>query len=211
MDSRNNYDKISSFYNLMSGPFENRYRKKAIALLSAQAGESILEIGFGTGHSLLEIGRSVGETGRIYGIDLSASMCRITGKRLEKAQLKNRTELQCGDVLKNSYKEDTFDAVFMSFTLETFTPTEIDNLLKIIRKILKPNGRYCVLSMSEEKSKSLIYKMYLWAHRHYPQFVDCRPINVEQLLINGGFSIISSESMKLYNLPVKMAVAVNQF
>ena len=48
--------------------------KKSLELLDIQEGEVVLEIGFGTGCSLVEIARSVGEKGKVYGLDVTFKM-----------------------------------------------------------------------------------------------------------------------------------------
>jgi len=40
-------------------------------MLAGQPGESILEVGFGTGHCLVEIAKAFGPTGKALGIDIS--------------------------------------------------------------------------------------------------------------------------------------------
>ena len=206
-DSENNYNKIGRFYNFLSGSFEGRYRTKAIEMISVQPGESILEIGFGPGHSLIDFADAAGETGRITGIDNSASMYRISQRKLKHSGLENRVDLTCADVLEVSFKEDSFDGIFMSFTLETFSPEKINLLMNKIKSWLKPGGKVCILCMAESEKKTLIYRLYLWSHRKFPVLVDCRPINPEKILTESGFSIRNKELLKTYNLPVKIVLA----
>lgn len=69
----------------------------ALERLSVSEGETVLEIGFGTGHCLKWIAESVGPKGKAYGIDLSTGMMEISKERLEKAGLEDRVKLLCGD------------------------------------------------------------------------------------------------------------------
>jgi uncharacterized protein Yka (UPF0111/DUF47 family) len=52
-------------------------RKAGLDLLKPNAGESILEIGFGTGHSLVSLAKAVGPKGKVFGIDLSDKMAKL--------------------------------------------------------------------------------------------------------------------------------------
>jgi demethylmenaquinone methyltransferase/2-methoxy-6-polyprenyl-1,4-benzoquinol methylase len=68
------YDRIAGVYDVLAETSERAERHAGLAKLDAAAGEVILEIGFGTGHSLVDIARAVGPQGRVAGIDLSAKM-----------------------------------------------------------------------------------------------------------------------------------------
>ena len=68
------YDRIACFYDSLAEVSERAERNAGLAKLDAASGESILEIGFGAGHSLAEIARAVGPQGRVLGIDLSEKM-----------------------------------------------------------------------------------------------------------------------------------------
>ena len=70
------YDKIAKGYDLLAERSEAPVRRVGLEQLSAQPGEKILEIGFGTGHSLVELARSVGPNGKVLGIDLSQGGAR---------------------------------------------------------------------------------------------------------------------------------------
>jgi demethylmenaquinone methyltransferase/2-methoxy-6-polyprenyl-1,4-benzoquinol methylase len=111
------YTRISAFYDWLGGILERKHAERALDYLKVKNGESVLEIGFGTGHCLHQIALLVGKTGKAYGIDISNGMFEVTKKRLEKASLLDRAELYQGDALNLPYNTDTFDAVLISFTL----------------------------------------------------------------------------------------------
>ena len=201
------YDWLSRFYDLLA-VFERKYAGMALASLSIKEGETVLEIGFGSGHCFRRIAQSVGQSGKAYGIDISAGMLEVTKRRLEKAQLMARAELYCGDAATLPYDDNTFDAVFMSFTLELFDTPEIPKVLEEVKRVLKPTGRLGIASISRENGRSTLLRLYEWAHRKWPKYIDCRPIYVEASLMDAGYKIRSTEKVRLMRLPVEIAVAV---
>lgn len=207
--AKESYDKISRFYDCFAGIFEKKYRNMALDRLSIKRGETILEIGFGTGHCLKQIAKSVGETGKAYGIDISSGMLEITKKRLEKADLINRAELYCGDALEMPYENNKFNAVFMSFTLELFDTPEIPKVLNEIKRVLKLNGRLGVVGMSKNNRDSILLRLYEWMHKKIPRYVDCRPIYIEQSIKDAGFKIDYKEKMKAFGLPGEIVIGLN--
>ena len=142
------YDRISRFYDLFAFP-EGKYRDRVLELLSIKTGETVLEIGFGTGHALVKMAELVGEEGKVYAVDISSGMTEVSKRRLRKAGLLDRVELYCGDASKLPYEDNKFDAVFMSFTLELFDTPEIPKVLGEVKRVLKPGGRFGVVSMSK--------------------------------------------------------------
>jgi len=204
--AKRTYDKISRIYDLITEPFERKFRNMGLNQLDVKEGETVLEIGFGTGHCLEEIAKRVWENGKAYGIDISSGMLDITRKRVEKKGLADRVESYCGDAMSMPYKDNMFDAVFMSFTLELFDTPEIPAVLKEIKRVLKPKGRLGVVSMSKEDGESWLLKAYEWVHKNFPALVDCRPIYVEKSIRDAGYSIKSKEKIKLFGLPGEVIV-----
>ena len=204
------YDRISRFYDFLTAAFERKYAEMALEYLSVKEGETVLEIGFGSGHCLRQIARSVSKSGEVYGIDISTAMLEVTKRKLEKAQLMGRVELYCGDAASLPWEGNTFDAVFMSFTLELFDTPEIPKVLEEVKRVLKPRGRLGVVSMSKEGGEAKLVRLYEWVHKKWPKYVDCRPIYVEQSLKDAGYEIKSKEKVSLLGLlPGEVVIAVN--
>ena len=107
------------------------------------------------------------------------------------------------------YDDNIFDAVFMSFTLELFDTPEIPELLKEVKRVLKPGGRLGVTSISREDRQSVLLRLYEWAHNKWPRYVDCRPIYVQHSLRDAGYEIKSKEKVKVFGLPGEIVVAMN--
>jgi demethylmenaquinone methyltransferase/2-methoxy-6-polyprenyl-1,4-benzoquinol methylase len=192
------YNKISRFYDLLSDRSEAPMRKAGLDLLKACPGERVLEIGFGTGHTLAALAKAVGPEGKVFGIDLSDQMVRLAKKNLAKAGLLDCARLRQGDAAHLPFSADTMDAVFMSFTLELFDTPEIPQVLNECRRVLKPRGRIVVVGMSKEGAREPLAGVYEWTHRHFPNFVDCRPIYIRESLEAAGFKIRKAQRKRMW-------------
>jgi len=197
------YDKISRVYDLLSERTEGPLREDAIRMLAPQPGETLLEIGFGTGHVLVSLARAVGPAGKVHGIDLSEGMQAVAEELIRKEGVADLVELRCGDATDLPYAEAGMDGVFMSFTLELFDAADIPVVLAQARRVLKPGGRLVVAGMSKEGEHGFIYEAYEWSHRHFPNFVDCRPILVAQAIAAAGFRITAKENRTIW-VPVEI-------
>jgi ubiquinone/menaquinone biosynthesis C-methylase UbiE len=207
-EARQAYDRISKFYDYTLWLFGRKYTKTALERLSVVEGETVLEIGFGTGHCLKWIAKFVGPAGRVYGIDISPRMIEKTKERLDKDGAANRAELCCGDAACLPFSETSFDAVFMSFILEVIDTPEIPRVLAQIENVLKPDGRLGIVDMSKENGKSVFLKVYEWLHKKSPKYFGSRPIYAEQCLIDAGYQIKSKEKIRIFRLPAEIIVAI---
>jgi ubiquinone/menaquinone biosynthesis C-methylase UbiE len=203
------YAKLSKLYAILEGRLEKKLREKGLALLAIQEGETVLEIGFGTGYSLVEIVKSVGKRGEAYGIDLTPQMVKLAKERVEGEALAQRVELHEGNARETPYKDNQFDAVYMASTLELFDTPDIPIVLAEIKRVLKPSGRLGIISMPKEGYEdSIVLGFYEWIHRTFPKYASCRPIYVEESVRGAGFEIIKTDEMKLAKLfPMKIVVA----
>jgi demethylmenaquinone methyltransferase/2-methoxy-6-polyprenyl-1,4-benzoquinol methylase len=205
--AKKSYDRMSKWYDLMAGSSEWKFVRIGLDLLKASPGEKVLDRGYGTGKSVVSIAQSVGQTGHVYGLDLSEGMHRIASDRVAKAGLSKRVDLRCGDAVRLPFDNDSFDAVFTSFTLELFDIPEIPIVLQECSRVLQSGKRIVVVSMSKKTRESLAVRLYEWAHVKLPNYVDCRPIYLTESLSEAGFKISKKKDIKMWGLPVDAVLA----
>lgn len=204
-----NYDRLSPWYDLLAGATEARSRARALSLLDARPGETVLEIGAGTGLALVAIARAVGPAGLACGIDLSFRMCRAARSRVRRAG-DGQGWPACGDALRLPLGAMCTDAILMGFTLETFDEAQTVQVLGECRRVLKAEGRLAVAAVATPVRETPVSRAYAWAHRRFPGVVDCRPIDVEGTLGTNGFQVREAVKGMLWGLPVTTALAARR-
>ncbi|MEM9332623.1 MAG: class I SAM-dependent methyltransferase [Pseudomonadota bacterium] len=102
-------------------------RDRAIEELSLSPGQSILEIGCGTGRNLIVAARRFPEA-RLFGMDISTEMLTTAKSNIYKAGVQDRVVLAQGDASdfdpKSLFGLEKFDRVLMSYTLSMIPPWE---------------------------------------------------------------------------------------
>ena len=205
--ARASYNRLSRWYDVIAGSTEKKYRDWGLQKLSAQPGEKILEIGFGTGHCLVSLAKEVGPAGRVLGLDISDGMLAIARQRLQAEGLNERVDLHLGDAANLDFIEsNTLDGVFMSFTLELFDNPEIPRVVQECYRILKPGGRLAVVSMTKTNPPGVAVRMYEWFHEHMPNYADCRPIFARRVLEESRFKIEDVSVSSMWGLPVEIVL-----
>jgi ubiquinone/menaquinone biosynthesis C-methylase UbiE len=206
-ETRHYYNKIARIYDLMAEHSEGPMRELGLRLLAAKPGEKVLEVGFGTGHCIVELAKAVEADGLVCGVDLSDKMVELAQELVAAAGVAERVELKQGDGETIPYPDETFDAVFTSFTLELFDTPQIPKFLGEVKRVLKPGGRFGVVAVSKMGKDGIIMEAYEWTHKHFPNLVDCRPIYVKAALEAAGFQIQASEIETMW-VPVEIVLGV---
>jgi ubiquinone/menaquinone biosynthesis C-methylase UbiE len=201
------YNGFSRWYDTIAGKSEEKYRKMGLDFLGIKPGDHVLEIGFGTGHSLVTLARAAGKEGFVGGIELSDGMAEVTNRRLKIDGVGNHISLCLADGANIPFCRLSFDAIFMSFTLELFDTPEIKKVLIQSKSILKEGGKMVVVSLAKTKAPKIPEQIYEWFHKKFPIHVDCRPINAKIAFQEAGFDISNIKTETMWGLPVMIIEA----
>jgi demethylmenaquinone methyltransferase/2-methoxy-6-polyprenyl-1,4-benzoquinol methylase len=201
------YDRLSPIYDGLAGSSETQFMHQGLEMLGLNTGETVLEIGCGTGKAQVELYQQVGDPGKVYAIDLSRGMLQKSRSRLVSAGFKQQVSLLEGDGSCLPYRNGCFNVVFTCFTLELFDTPEIPRVLQECWRVLEPNGRLGVVCMLKTEKPGRIERLYEWFHRVLPAYVDCRPIDAQGMIQAAGFSVLEHRVTSMWGLPVEVLIA----
>jgi ubiquinone/menaquinone biosynthesis C-methylase UbiE len=120
-------------------PFITRERLRDA--LAPQPGETVLEVGPGTGYYTLAVARGLEPGGTLHGVDVQQDMLDHTMRRAVEERIGNIVPRQ-GDARSLPYDDATFDAAFLVAVLGE-VPDQ-DAALRELRRVLRPDGRVVV-------------------------------------------------------------------
>jgi ubiquinone/menaquinone biosynthesis C-methylase UbiE len=134
------YDYSANFYDLI-GIREFAYRRIAVDALKLEHGDTVVEIGCGTGLNFRLLRNRVGAEGKIIGVDLTAEMLSAAGRRIERNKWTNIELVQC-DAGAYVFPEYV-DGVISTFAITLVE--EYDEIIKRGAAALAPGKRLAVL------------------------------------------------------------------
>jgi ubiquinone/menaquinone biosynthesis C-methylase UbiE len=113
-------------------------RERLLEALAPRAGDTVLEVGPGTGYYTLDVARAVA---RLHIFDLQPEMLEHTLRRAREAGVDN-VEPRQGDARSLPYREDAFDAAYLVTVLGEIPDQEA--ALRELRRVVRPGGRLVV-------------------------------------------------------------------
>jgi ubiquinone/menaquinone biosynthesis C-methylase UbiE len=201
------YDRISTWYQAVAARAERGLREEGVRFFAPRGGERVLEIGFGTGNTVAALAREVGDSGRVFGVDISVKMCSAARARVDAAGVGARVELFQADAVCLPLPDGSVAGIFMSFALELLAGARQETLLGECARVLAPDGRICVVSMSDQGRQGLMMRLYRWAGRRFPRAVDCVPLDAVRVFDRAGFEVDRRELRRFWGLSVEIVLA----
>jgi SAM-dependent methyltransferase len=116
-------------------------RSAVLGALNLRMGERVLEVGCGGGSYAQEAARSVGPSGRVCAVDLSADQIAAAQARCSELDW---VECRVADAVDLPYDDGLFDAVFGTQVFEYVA--RLDDALQEAHRVLRPGGRLLVLA-----------------------------------------------------------------
>lgn len=137
------YDYGMPLYRLI-GLRMDQYRQETISNLDLQAGETVVDLGCGTGLNLAGLVDGVGPSGRVIGVDLSPEMLEKARRKVERQGWAN-VELVESDMATFSFPKHV-DKVIATLALATVD--DYDTVVERVVDSLKPGGRLANFEMT---------------------------------------------------------------
>ncbi len=63
--------------------------------------------------------------------------------------------------------------------------------------------------MSKDAKRDPLIGMFEWTHKHFPNFLDCRPIYVREALAKAGFKIQEVLKKRMW-IPVEIVLGIKK-
>jgi ubiquinone/menaquinone biosynthesis C-methylase UbiE len=188
-------------YDLMAWLFllgrEGAFRERLVQLARLEPGQSVLDIGCGTGSLAIAAKRRVGPLARVHGIDASPEMIARARKKAGKAGLDvSFTE---GVVERLPFPDQQFDVVLSTLMLHHLPREAREQCAREIRRVLKSGGRVLAVDFGKAtgEGKSFI--------EHFHRHGNVNMGDIVTLLSEEGLVIIESGSVGVRELNFVLA------
>lgn len=173
------------------------FRKRLVDLAHLAPGESVLDVGCGTGSLAIAARRRVRTDGHVVGIDASPEMIARATSKANRAGIDVSFKVAVAEALP--FPETCFDVVLSTLMLHHLPRKVRQQCAREIRRVLKPQGRVLVADFAQAQSRS-----GLLAHLHRRGHVD--PRDVAALLEEAGFRCVESGPVGISSLHFVLAV-----
>jgi ubiquinone/menaquinone biosynthesis C-methylase UbiE len=141
---------------------ETKFRRRIIELANLRGGESILDVGCGTGTlAIVAAGMHQGGRGPIVGVDASPEMVARARRKAADAGVDIAFEHAAAEALP--FADASFDVCFSTLMLHHLPKPVRAQCLSEVRRILKPDGRFVAVDFGRPQRRHGLLAHF---HRH---------------------------------------------
>jgi arsenite methyltransferase len=166
------------------------------ALAELRAGETVLDLGSGGGIDVLLSAKRVGQTGKVYGLDMTDEMLALARENQRKAGVDN-VEFLKGEIEHIPLPAESVDVVISNCVINL--AADKDAVLAEAFRVLRPGGRFAVsdVVVRGEVPAEIRRSVELW--------IGCVAGALEEAdyrakLLKAGFETIEVEPTRIYKV-----------
>ena len=124
--------------------------RSALEVLNPASGSRGIDAGCGIGSHTLLLARAVGQTGHVYGVDLSSELLDIAKRRAAASGLTKQVTFEAGDINHLRFDDHTFDWLW-SVDCAGFIAAQPVRLVKELARVVRPQGTVAILVWSSQQ------------------------------------------------------------
>jgi len=159
---RDMFGRIAPRYDLanrvLTAGFDERWRKKAIALLAPRKGGRVVDLCCGTGDLVFHLLR-VDPSLDVTGVDFCEPML-VRARERARSPKRGTPAFVEADVMQLPFDDNAFDGATMGFSLRNVV--DVDAVLKEALRVIRPGARFVNLDVS--KAPNRVWKRFFDAY-----------------------------------------------
>ncbi len=201
---RDLYDRTAFSYDFWAAATESRAHQAALDLAAIKDGETVLEVGVGTGRLFARIATCT-PSGRLYGVDISRGMLARAARRTRPAA--GHTLLGIASAYQLPFDDESIDVVFGAYILDILPDESFGAVLAEWNRVSKPGGRLALANMAW--GRRWYTRMWGRLYQLHPKIMGgCRPVSVGPHLPAGGWQLRESREIVQATFPSEIILAV---
>jgi ubiquinone/menaquinone biosynthesis C-methylase UbiE len=178
-----------------------RLRTMTIDSTLLKSGESLLDVGCGTGGVTIPGKKRIGHNGKAAGIDPSPEMIAVASRKARKAGLE--IDFRLGVIEDLPYPDASFDVVTSSLMMHHLPEDlQVKGLTEIYR-VLKPNGRVLIADTMRPRG-FLVRQLFALIARHHGLKFGIE--GLPEMLTSAGFSSATRLDQRFFRIGFVRAV-----
>jgi SAM-dependent methyltransferase len=127
---------------VFASPFVQEITARKMSLLNLAAGQSVVDVGCGSGVFLPMLAKAVGSAGKAFGVDYSPAMVRDAETKVETEGLSHIVSVREADASRLPFADGSFDAAHCERLLMHLEDPNVA-LIEMAR-VVRPGGRIVV-------------------------------------------------------------------
>lgn len=190
--------------------YEDAALEDLITHAKFETAQSVFEFGCGTGRFAARILKNALPASATYtGIDISQTMVLLAEQRLLLYKKRASVTKSSGD---NHFQiaEHSVDRVVSTYVLDLLSDADIRNVLTEAHRVLKPDGKLCLVSLTNgvtvfSKLVSILWKMCFKIHSTL--IGGCRPISLKSYFDQSSWSLEYHHIVIQYGISSEVVIA----
>jgi len=179
------------FMNVISLGYYPYLIRKVVDKMNIHRGQSILDLGSGTGRNDCFMAQKIGPEGSIFGLDISKEMLNLSRKR---CQAYPNVEFREQRIEIPLTHQEEFDKVFISFVLHGFEDTQKIEIINNAYRALKPGGAFYILDYNEFDLEKLWFPIrWAFIRGECQLALEFLRLDLKEMLSSQGFTSFEEE------------------